>query len=255
MSATKLPATVNVLQPNRASSLSLPLPLPPDSLLRITLSKTSIQIVSPVPVRFTVNAIVDQPPLVETKLKGIGTSITRKARIPIAGTILDDYGIASAESFEFRVDDATDWLPRNLAVPPKDKPREFVLQRGEQELFERFDVLPLDLSIKQRLTVKCGGRGHRCTVPCSSGQRSLEAMRNHPAATTAHRAFGIEICVHDHSRGRTAVDVVRSGVEFAKASRTDCGRKQSLAFSERDADSTREIWAEWSDLKARECFS
>ena len=47
----------------------LPLPLPPDSLLRITLEDID-QIVSPTPIRFTINAIVDQPPLVETKLQG-----------------------------------------------------------------------------------------------------------------------------------------------------------------------------------------
>ena len=100
------------------------------SLLRITLEDTD-QIVSPSPIRFTINAIVDQPPLVETKLKGIGTSITRKARIPVAGTITDDYGIAAAR-FDFRVDDAAEWQSRNFAVAPKDEPREFILERSEK---------------------------------------------------------------------------------------------------------------------------
>ena len=87
--------------------MSLPLPLPPDGLLRVTLEDED-QIVSPTPTRFTINGIVDQPPIVETKLKGIGTSITRKARIPISGTVIDDYGVASV-GFEFKVDDATEW--------------------------------------------------------------------------------------------------------------------------------------------------
>ena len=172
--------------------VTLPLPLPPDGLLRVTLEDVD-QIVSPTPTRFTINGIIDQPPIVETKLKGIGTSVTRKARIPISGTVIDDYGIASA-AFEFKVDDATNWQKRGLAVPPKNEPREFALQRAENEAYERFDVLPLDLSIKQRLTLTVAALDS-CTVPSPSLQGSPASGSEGGASSqdaTAHRSQGLK---------------------------------------------------------------
>ena len=189
--AIKLPALLRLCAES-GKSVTLPLPLPPDSLLRVTLEDID-QIVSPAPTRFTINGIVDQPPIVETKLKGIGTSVTRKARIPISGTVIDDYGVASV-AFEYKVDDATEWQKRSLAVPPKDGPREFVLQRAENEAYERFDVLPLDLSIKQRLTLTVAAHDS-CSVPSptlqglpvSGGEGSIASK-----TATAHRSQGLK---------------------------------------------------------------
>ena len=120
-------------------------------MIRISLEDTD-QIQSTAPAKFTINGIVDQPPLVTTELKGIGSSITRKARIPIAGMLTDDYGVVSAR-FDYKVDDAETWSPREFQSSPPRSLREFALRRAEEEPFERFDVLPLDLSIKQRLTL------------------------------------------------------------------------------------------------------
>ena len=131
--------------------LEFPLPLPSDAMIRVTLEDTD-QIQSVAPAKFTINGIVDQPPLVTTELKGIGSSITRKARIPVAGMLTDDYGVVSAR-FDYKVDDAESWSPREFQSTPPRSLREFELRRAEEEPFERFDVLPLDLSIKQRLTV------------------------------------------------------------------------------------------------------
>ncbi len=190
--ATVLPSVVRAAAES-GQPLTLPLPLPPDSLLRITLEDID-QIASPAPIRFAINGIVDQPPLVETKLKGIGTSITRKARIPIVGTITDDYGIASAQ-FDFRVDDASAWQPRLLAAPPEGEPREFTLQRSESEAFERFDVQPLDLSIKQRLTLTVAAIDD-CAVPGPSPTGVPTTTAPHETAatppTTAHRTQGLK---------------------------------------------------------------
>lgn len=179
--AVQLPELVRAAA-DSGKPLTLPIPLPPDSLLRITLEDAD-RITSPVPTRFTINAIVDQPPLVETRLKGIGTSITRKARIPIAGTIIDDYGVASAR-FEFRVDDASDWQPRPFAVDPQGTPREFTLKRAENEVFERFDVLPLDLAMKQRLTLTIAATD-ACTVAAISAGGT-------GSPSTAHHAQGVK---------------------------------------------------------------
>ena len=148
--ATSLPEKIRAAAESK-QPLEFPLPLPPDAMIRISLEDTD-QIQSTAPAKFTINGIVDQPPLVTTELKGIGSSITRKARIPIAGMLTDDYGVVSAR-FDYKVDDAETWSPREFQSSPPRSLREFALRRAEEEPFERFDVLPLDLSIKQRLTL------------------------------------------------------------------------------------------------------
>ncbi len=131
-------------------ALPLPLSLPPDVALKIHLEDAD-GIPSTEPARLTIQGIVDEPPRIESELRGIGSAITRKARIPIAGLITDDYGVASAR-FDYKVDAAEEWEPREFAAAPADA-KEFRLQRDDQEAFERFDVLPLDLSIRQKLTL------------------------------------------------------------------------------------------------------
>ena len=189
--ATRLPEQLRGAAETH-QSLTLPITLPTDSLLRITLEDRD-QIVSPAPTRFTINGIVDQPPVVETRLKGIGSSITRKARIPVAGTVIDDYGVASVK-FEFKVDDGAEWQQRNLANPPEEGTRTFSLQRNEQEIYERFDVQPLDLSIKQRLTLTVAALDG-CTVP-SMGLPHFQANAGQtpdaPQPSFAHRATGLK---------------------------------------------------------------
>jgi len=148
--ATKLPELLRAAAESK-QPLAFPIPLPPDTALRIVLEDAD-GITSTAPAKFTINGIVDQPPLVTTELKGIGSSITRKARVPIAGLLTDDYGVVSAR-FDYKVDDAEQWSPRELQTSPPSSLREFALRRAEDEPFERFDVLPLDLSIKQRFTL------------------------------------------------------------------------------------------------------
>jgi len=153
--AASLPAKLRAAAESN-QPIEFPLPLPPDAMIRISLEDTD-QIQSTAPAKFTINGIVDQPPLVTTELKGIGSSITRKARIPVAGMLTDDYGVVSAR-FDYKVDDAEAWAPREFQSSPPRSLREFELRRTEEEPFERFDVLPLDLSIKQRLTVAVSAR-------------------------------------------------------------------------------------------------
>ena len=138
-------------------------------------------------------------------LRGIGSSITRKARIPVTGTLADDYGIVSGR-FEYRVDDGQAWLPRTFQTPPAGNRREFELRRSETELFERFDVLPLDLSIGRRLTLVVSALDG-CTVgdPCpttSTGKTSDGGKANDAASETpevkadatapAHQSLGMK---------------------------------------------------------------
>ena len=94
----------------------LPIAIPPDCRMRIELEDVD-GITSVEPIRLLVNGIPDQPPVVQTELRGIGTSITRKATIPMAGKITDDYGIAKAE-FQFRIDKDKDWRISPFRRPP-----------------------------------------------------------------------------------------------------------------------------------------
>ncbi len=127
------------------------IPWPADTVLRIQLEDVD-GIGSPEPLRLTLNSQPDQAPVVEVELKGISPSITRQARIPVAGLVRDEYGVVRSR-FEYLIDAETAWRPQEFAVPPTGVVREFELARSPSEAYERFDVLPLDLSLKQRLAL------------------------------------------------------------------------------------------------------
>jgi hypothetical protein len=170
--------------PERVSAdrqVHVPLRLEPDPVLRITLHDED-DVVSSEPVRLAINSNVDQPPQVETRLKGIGNSITRQATIPVVGDardlqdaskvygVTDDYGIADAR-FEYKLEAARSGATGSgatgsgatgaeAAKPPEDakyQPAPFSHAPEGRKQFpvdERFKVLPLDLAIGQRFTLK-----------------------------------------------------------------------------------------------------
>ncbi len=74
-----------------------------DTTLRFTLLDVD-GIRSRDPVRLALAASDDEAPQVRVQLVGIGTAITPQARLPIAGEISDDYGVAEAW-FECHVDE------------------------------------------------------------------------------------------------------------------------------------------------------
>lgn len=129
----------------------IPIPISANTRIRIELEDLD-GVTSAEPIRLAINGVIDEPPVVQTELRGIGSSITRKAVIPIVGTIADDYGVSKAR-FEFRVGDAKDWRVRPLRQPPSGSPKEYHLRREPAEAVERFEVLPLELSIGQKLIV------------------------------------------------------------------------------------------------------
>lgn len=130
-----------------------------DGRLRIA-SNTSLRfflhdednVMSVSPETLRVQGIEDAAPVVVVQLTGIGNSVTRRARIPIAGKIRDDYGLQSA-GFEFLVDDETSWRPRPFRVAPPASSTEFDLARSADEPFEYFELQPLELSEGQSLTL------------------------------------------------------------------------------------------------------
>ncbi|MBI1349025.1 hypothetical protein GC163_22365 [bacterium] len=142
--------TLTALADNSAECPAV-FPWPADTNLRIHLVDAD-GIVSPEPLRLAINAEPDLPPSLEVELTGISSSITRQARIPVAGLIRDDYGVAQAR-FDYLIDTETDWQPREFANPVTETLTEVPLARSENEPYQRFDVLPLDLSLKQKLTL------------------------------------------------------------------------------------------------------
>lgn len=127
------------------------IPLAADSLLRIYVEDED-EIINTDPARLTITGRIDTPPVIDVHRRGISDVITRKAVIPIEGTINDDYGVARAR-FEFRVGDDPDWRPRPFRNPPNAGVESFALQRDEQTEWERFEVLPLDMDLGQKLTL------------------------------------------------------------------------------------------------------
>jgi hypothetical protein len=126
-------------QPPESFEFALP-PLQSDKSLLFTL-RDHDGIRSRDAVRLTLAAIADEPPQVNVQLRGIGTAITAAARLPAAGDVTDDYGIAKIW-FETRVSDG----------PPSEQP--FAAQVDGQEKLEvngALEVRDLQLEPKQKL--------------------------------------------------------------------------------------------------------
>lgn len=131
--------------------LGKPFAMPPDVALKIFLEDTD-DIIGAEPARITIHGIADNAPSIAAELKGIGTSVTRKAEIPVAGLITDDYGLKDVR-FEFQIDDKEPWEVRSLSKSPSSEPREFKLQAADDDPTERLEILKMDLAVGQKLTL------------------------------------------------------------------------------------------------------
>lgn len=115
--------------------------------LEITLRDTD-GLSSTEPIELTFVAKPDNAPLVAVQARGISSSVTRQARLPFTGTIVDDYGLDNA------------WFEFSLVV--RDKPVEVTKQgldddvsgRKDVELnpeFAALDLRPLGLAVGDQL--------------------------------------------------------------------------------------------------------
>jgi len=125
--------------------------VPSETPIRVTFEDTDL-VTSLEPSRFDLRGKPDEPPKVETELRGVSGIITRTAVVPLRGMISDDHGIASAR-FDYKIDDAEDWASRPFANPPGGRPREFTLARDADTKAEWLDTATLDLEVGQKLTV------------------------------------------------------------------------------------------------------
>ena len=130
--------------------VNLPLRLGTDALLRIFLVDED-EIRSSEPTRIAINSVADEPPRIETQLRGVGSSITRKALVPVTGTVTDDYGVLNTH-FDYKLEGEEAFHSRDFAHRPNGA-GSFSLQISETQPFERFEVLPLELSIGKKFTL------------------------------------------------------------------------------------------------------
>ena len=214
--------------PAPAPLVGLPIPIPADCRMRLELEDTD-GITSIEPIRVVINGIVDQPPVIQSELRGIGSSITRKAVIPVSGTITDDYGVARAR-FEYRVRNEKDWQPRAFRRPPSGSPkthgasrlrnRKFGTVRGAAAGFEaRREVEPFRLR----------GRRRQFERPSRQPQRGIRlSNRDERRAAVAglfERGESPRTVRKDHFRaGKSAKRSDRSSRRAADKARLDSAR-------------------------------
>jgi hypothetical protein len=95
------------------------------------------------PVRLGLAVVNDEKPQLALQLRGIGSAITAKARLPVAGQVTDDYGVARIW-FEYAVDQQ-----RPATVPI----RTFEGNPTDIALSEALEVPPLGLKPGQKLVL------------------------------------------------------------------------------------------------------
>ena len=146
---------VEIAEGKRSLAADEFIPLPSDATLQISMEDID-EVISPEPIPLTIAGIVDREPVVEAKLAGVGSAITRTASVPLVGRITDDYGVARAE-FGVKVDEAPEFTVRPISQPPRGE-KEFVLKGAEDDRSERFNVLNLDLREGQKFALTLFGQ-------------------------------------------------------------------------------------------------
>jgi len=95
------------------------------------------------PIRLALAAVPDQPPELAVQLRGIGAAITPQARLPVEGTVRDDYGVARVW-FHYQLSDgqaaetevaAYDARPTEIEVNPAFEVSPLALRPGDKLLF------------------------------------------------------------------------------------------------------------------------
>jgi hypothetical protein len=126
--------------------------LPPETVQLEFLLLDTDGIRSPQPVRLSLQGVVDEPPHLDVRLRGIGEAVTPSVFIPLAGTMTDDYGIRRL-SWTFQIIDGDQRRPelklplardpqgrRNLVfdkdsppeiLDPRELHREYLRQQGK----------------------------------------------------------------------------------------------------------------------------
>ena len=143
-----------------------------------------------VPYRYFLGVLLDEKPEIEMRLKGIGTAVTRNARIPVFGTATDDYGLATAG-----VTLAT--IAKSDTTAPTDEHGEPLPPVAAQEI--KLPIRPSrdgEYELAIDLRELGGAAGGKLTIPEPGGAINLLAEvsdrydldgRNHRAASQLYR--------------------------------------------------------------------
>ncbi len=99
------------------------------------------------PVRLGLAVLNDEKPQLALQLRGIGSAITAKARVPVAGQVTDDYGLARIW-FEYAIDQQK---PGTVPAPVTVPIRTFEGNPTDIALSEALEVPPLGLKPGQKL--------------------------------------------------------------------------------------------------------
>lgn len=150
-----LPEKIEGLPANGAIQIS------PNTSLKFFLHDDD-DIMSTTPESLRVRGIEDKAPIIATQTQGVGNAITRRAIIPMTGTITDDYGMDSA-GYEFILDDGSEWRARAFRDVVTSGVTEYELSTDKAKP-ERFDVKPLELSEGQTLSLSIVATD-ACTQP------------------------------------------------------------------------------------------
>ena len=108
-----------------------------DVTLRIKLSDTDG--IESDPIRLAIGMTADQSPRVDVQLRGIGTAVTPRVRIPVRGELADDYGLAEAW-FEYAIDEAGETRRHFLTRQPRGRAG-LKLRDQDDEAFDVRDSL------------------------------------------------------------------------------------------------------------------
>ena len=132
---------------------------PPTRHLRFTLYDTD-GIHNRMPFVVSLSAVADDPPQLSLQLRGIGTRDHAASALPLAGEIVDDYGVDAA-AFHVTIDEQ-----KTVRPPFRHSPA----GRSEFAVDEAFEVRDLELKPGQKILF--GAEAQRCL---SSGRRGSAA--------------------------------------------------------------------------------
>lgn len=96
--------------------------------------------------RYFLGVVLDEPPLLDVSLDGIGTAVTPAVRIPIKANATDDYGVEKLDLFVTTTDELGETSSAGLAPPlDRDGNAETVIDLREMINAKRFpEVIPGD---------------------------------------------------------------------------------------------------------------
>jgi hypothetical protein len=119
------------------------------------------------PIQLAMTAVADEPPQVDVQLDGIGSAVTPQARLPLVGSVADDYGVGRV------------WLEYSIdQEDPRESPLGETGERSQVEIKHSFEVAELGVKEGQKLLIGAKAADNRSPPAAAepnvaSGERFL----------------------------------------------------------------------------------